>query len=272
MSATVAILAASVGVGLGHAILPDHWVPLAVLGRTRRYPLSKIARLSGLAGVAHVLLSIVLGAVTIAIGLQFRSSVQSAQDTIVGGLLLLTGVGFIAVELLGRGHHHGPSGHTHAPGDHSHDHHSHDHHSHDHGVQSHDRGGHGVASGSHSHPLKHHAHEPHPHEPHPHEHGGAAAGRRWRRASAVMVPFGAAASPDLTILPVFLAAAAAGVATAVSSVMLFAAATIGTIVTLTLVAAVGGYQLKGEWLERWGNSITAVVLVIIGALVLLGVI
>lgn len=237
----MAILAASVGVGLGHAILPDHWVPLAVLGRTRRYPLSKIARLSGLAGVAHVLLSIVLGAVVIAVGLQFRSSVQSAQDTIVGGLLLLTGVGFIAVELLGRGHHHGPGGHTHGPDGHNHDHHSHDHaHDHDHDD---------------------------------HEHGGAAPGRGWwQAAGAVMIPFGAAASPDLTILPVFLAAAAAGIATAVTSVVLFAAATIGTIVTLTLVATVGGYQFKGEWLERWGNSITATVLVIIGTLVLLGII
>ena len=36
-------------------------------------------------------------------------------------------------------------------------------------------------------------------------------------------------------------------------------------------AAAGGYQLQGEWLERWGNVMTATVLVIIGALVLFGV-
>ena len=53
-----------------------------------------------------------------------------------------------------------------------------------------------------------------------------------------MVPFGAAASPDLTILPVFLAATAAGLATAIGSVVVFAAATIGTIMGLTLGAAV----------------------------------
>ena len=34
MSATPALLAAAAGVGFGHAILPDHWVPLAVVGRT----------------------------------------------------------------------------------------------------------------------------------------------------------------------------------------------------------------------------------------------
>jgi nickel/cobalt exporter len=39
------MLAAAAGVGFGHAVLPDHWVPLAVVGRTQRYPLSKVARL-----------------------------------------------------------------------------------------------------------------------------------------------------------------------------------------------------------------------------------
>ena len=228
MSATPALLAASAGVGFGHAILPDHWVPLAVLGRTRRYPLSKVARLSGLAGIAHVLISIVLGAVIIAIGLQFRSAVETAQDTIIGCLLIATGIGFGVFELISPGHGHD---HSHGRGHgHSHDH-DHDH-DHDH---SHER-------------------------------------RGVRGLAAIMVPFGAAASPDLTILPVFLAATTAGIATAVGSVVIFAAVTIGTIVGLTLTAARGGYQIRGQWLERWGNSITALVLILIGSLVLTGTI
>lgn len=221
-----ALLAAAAGVGFGHAILPDHWVPLAVLGRTRRYPLSRIARLSGLAGVAHVLVSLVLGAVIIAIGLQFRSAIQSAQDTIIGCVLIATGLGFAVLELSGHGHSH----------DHEHEHgHSHDHDHDDHGEREPRQGG-------------------------------------VRGLAAVMVPFGAAASPDLTILPVFLAATTAGVATAVGSLVVFAAVTIGTIVGLTLTAARGGYQIRGQWLERWGNVFTALVLVMIGALVLTGTI
>ncbi len=228
MSATgPALLAAAAGVGFGHAVLPDHWVPLAVLGRTRRYPLSRVARLSGLAGVAHVLVSIVLGAVIIAVGLQFRSSVEHAQDTIIGCILIATGIGFLLLEVTGHGHHH-----------------DHEHH--------------------------HHGHEPGP--DHEHDHGHDHAHGRLSGLAAVMVPFGAAASPDLTILPVFLAATTAGVATAVGSVVIFAAVTIGTIMGLTLAAARGGYQIRGEWLERWGNLFTAGVLAAIGVLVLLGVI
>jgi nickel/cobalt transporter (NicO) family protein len=219
-----ALLLAAAGVGFGHAILPDHWVPLAVLGRTRRYPLARVARLSSAAGVAHVIVSIVLGAVIVAAGLQFRSAIQSAQDTIIGCVLLATGLGFIVLELTGHRH------------DHDQDHHHHHHHDRVHS--------------------------------HGHDHGHA---RGPRGLAAVMVPFGAAASPDLTILPVFLAATAAGVATAVGSLLIFAAVTIGTIVGLTLAAARGGYEIHGEWLERWGNAVTALVLLAIGALVLAGI-
>ncbi len=83
MRATPALLLAAGGVGFGHAVLPDHWVPLAVVGRTQRYPLAEVARLSGLAGVAHVLVSIILGAVIIAVGLQFRSQIEHVQNTII---------------------------------------------------------------------------------------------------------------------------------------------------------------------------------------------
>ena len=66
----------------------------------------------------------------------------------------------------------------------------------------------------------------------------------------------------------FLAAATAGVATAIGSLVIFAAVTIGTIVGLTLAATKGGYQIRGRWLDRWGNAVTALVLIVIGALVL----
>jgi nickel/cobalt exporter len=257
MSATPALLAASAGVGFGHAILPDHWVPLAVVGRTRRYPLARVARLSGMAGIAHVLVSIALGGVIIAVGLQFRSTVQSAQDTIIGCVLILTGLGFAALELTGHGHHHGH--------DHPHAHTHHRRHTHEH---------------DHDHPQEHtHEHDhDHPHE-HPHllsasevDEQVAVKESRLHGLASVMVPFGAAASPDLTILPVFLAATTAGVSTAISSLVIFAVVTIGTIVTLTLVACFGGYQIRGQWLERWGNTFTALVLIAIGALVLTGAI
>jgi nickel/cobalt transporter (NicO) family protein len=228
-STTPALLAAAAGVGLGHAILPDHWVPLALIGRTRRYPLARVARLSLLAGIAHVLVSLLLGAVIVAIGLQFRSAIEGAQNAIVGAILILTGIGFAAFELSGRGH-------------------------------------------GHSHEHRHAHHHPHVHPAAESDALIATRGNRVRGLAAIMVPFGAAASPDLTILPVFLAATAAGTGAAVGSLIVFSAVTIGAIAGLTLLACFGGYQMQGRWLDRWGNAFTALVLVTIGALVLTGVI
>lgn len=226
-SAGPALLAAAAGVAFGHAILPDHWMPLAVVGRVERYPVRRVARLATLAGIAHVLVSLIIGAVIVVIGLQFRSSIEHAQDTIVGAILILTGIGFALFELTRLGHSHGPGGHGHA---------------HDHDRYR------------------------------PHSHGPAEARGSRRKLLAIMVPFGAAASPDLTILPVFLAAAAAGGFAAVGSLVIFATVTIATIVGLTVLAYVGGYRLDARWLTRWGNAFTAAVLVAIGCLVISGVI
>jgi nickel/cobalt transporter (NicO) family protein len=237
MSATSpALIAAAAGVGFGHAIMPDHWVPLAVIGRTRRYPLARVARLSSLAGVAHVLVSLLLGGIIVAIGLQFRSTVEHAQAEIVGGVLLATGVAFALLELSGHGHgrdhdERHEHGHAHARGD----------------GPGHERR-------------------------HDHDHGPASRRGRTRGLAAIMVPLGAAASPDLTILPVFLAASAVGTATAAGSLVAFAAVTVATIVALTLLATLSGHQLGANWLERWGNLVTAGVLVAIGALVIAGAI
>jgi nickel/cobalt exporter len=212
VTATVpALLATAGGVGLAHSVLPDHWLPLAVTARARRDPLPRVARLSLLAGAAHVAVSVVLGAITIAVGLSLRSVVQSSTDLIVGGVLVLTGVVFLVLEATGHSHHH---------------------HDDEHGVTG-----------------EHDEHRPLP------------------RGLGLLIPFGAAASPDLTILPVFLAAATVGTGAAIGSLIVFTVVTVATFVALTTLAAVGSHQLTSPWLDRYANTITAIVLIVIGTLV-----
>jgi len=238
VTATPALLAAAAGVAVGHAVLPDHWVPLAVLGRTRHYGLGRVARLSGAAGVAHVAVSLLLGALIIVIGLQFRAAVEHAQGFVIGGLLVATGLVFAGMELRGRGHQHPPAADE--------------------------------ASRAEPGPNRPHSQRATGHgEP---DHVDGPEPGRVVGVARVLVPFGAAASPDLTILPVFLAATAAGVLASVGALLVFSVVTIATIVRLTVSATFGGYQVQGAWLDRWGNTMTALVLLVVGALVLGGVI
>jgi hypothetical protein len=91
-----------------------------------------------------------------------------------------------------------------------------------------------------------------------------------RAAAAVAVPFGAAASPDLTILPVLLAASALGGAVAVGSLLVFALVTMGTIVGLTVAASLGAARLTAPWIERRANLLTAGTLLVLGAVIAIG--
>jgi hypothetical protein len=79
-----------------------------------------------------------------------------------------------------------------------------------------------------------------------------------------------AASPDLTILPVALAASAMGAPMVGGVLGVFAALTIVTFVGLTVIATLAGYQIKGVWLEKNANTITSLVLVAIGVVAFIG--
>ncbi len=238
MPAVLALLLAAAGVGIGHAVLPDHWVPLAVASRAQHYPLRRTLRLAAAAAVAHVLLSLLLGAVVIAVGLRFRDVIEHNEALVVGGLLAVTGAVFLVVELLGRGHHHNSATHEHGHG-----------HAHGHGH------GHGHATAVVTQPAKV-ATQP-----------AKVATRPSNKVLAIVLPFGAAASPDLTILPVFLAASALGTVAAIGTVLVFAIATLVTIVGLTVLAAGSAARLRSALIDRYAGPITALVLLVVGLLV-----
>jgi len=238
-SSLLLLLGAAAVVAILHSILPDHWVPLAVVARTQRWSLLHVGRVTFLASLGHVITSLVLGGVIAVIGLQFQKEFETQQGHIVGAVLMLTGIIFLIWGLLGNGahgHHHG-EGHTHT---------------------------HGFESG-HTHTHDH----DHPHD-HNHDHPSTKERSLAGRLAAIAIPFGVAASPDLTILPVALAASAVGTGAIVGVLGIFTAFTIVTFIGLTIIATLAGYQIKGEWLENNANAITALVLIAIGIVAFIG--
>lgn len=237
-------------VGFLHSILPDHWVPLAVIGRTERWSVLRVARVSALASTGHVAASVILSAIIAAVGLEFQHQIETEQGRFIGVVLVLTGIGFLIWGLTGHGH-----THSHEP-PHEHEH-SHD------DVEAH--------AHAHAHCLAHtHTNTwEHEHE-HEHEHVDAPKQPLARRLGGVVVAFGVAASPDLTVLPVALAASAVGIGTVAGVLIAFTLVTMVTFVGLTVIAMLAGYQIKGEWLEKHATTITAVVLIGIGIVAFVG--
>ena len=118
MSSTLLLLLlAAFLVAFFHAILPDHWMPIAILARTQRWPMRRALRVAAWAGFGHIAGSLVLGAILLVLGYGLEGNFAHFaryQDQILGGILLVTGTGLLLWQLL-RG----------AP--HPHEHHEHDH-------------------------------------------------------------------------------------------------------------------------------------------------
>ncbi len=81
--------------GLVHTVIgPDHYLPFIVIGRARNWTLRKTLFVSFLAGLGHILSSVILGFLGIALGIAVArlEGVESARGEIAAWLLI--GFGF----------------------------------------------------------------------------------------------------------------------------------------------------------------------------------
>jgi nickel/cobalt exporter len=83
--------------GLIHTVIgPDHYLPFIVIGRARHWTLRKTLFVSFLAGLGHILSSVVLGFLGIALGIAVArlEGVESARGEIAAWLLIGFGLAY----------------------------------------------------------------------------------------------------------------------------------------------------------------------------------
>jgi ABC-type nickel/cobalt efflux system permease component RcnA len=113
--------------GFVHTIIgPDHYLPFIVMSRARRWPLSKTLFISALSGMGHVLSSVILGFVGIALGIAVArlEGMESVRGSLAAWLLVSFGFAYFVWglwrALKRRSHSHS---HVHPEGqEHDHDH------------------------------------------------------------------------------------------------------------------------------------------------------
>jgi sulfite exporter TauE/SafE len=91
----ITITAASIG--LFHTLLgPDHYLPFIVMARARKWSLVKTTFITILCGIGHVLSSIVLGIIGIALGVSINKlgAIESYRGGIAAWLLIAFGTGY----------------------------------------------------------------------------------------------------------------------------------------------------------------------------------
>lgn len=75
-----------------HAALPTHWLPFVLVARAREWSMRKTLGVTALAGIGHVVVTVLLGVALTALGLVVRPQLGAVFPYVVGGLLIAIGV------------------------------------------------------------------------------------------------------------------------------------------------------------------------------------
>src|SRR5689334_17104765 len=89
------LLVAAVSVGALHSLAPDHWIPIAAVGRARGWSTARTARVALLCGVGHVTVSVALGLLGLVTGRAAMESLGNHAASLSGLLLIGFGVAYL---------------------------------------------------------------------------------------------------------------------------------------------------------------------------------
>jgi sulfite exporter TauE/SafE len=244
--------------GLVHTVIgPDHYLPFIVIGRARNWTLRKTLVVSALAGLGHILSSVVLGFVGIALGIAVAKleGVESARGSIAAWLLIGFGLAYFLWGMR-RAWRNKPHAHPHLH-DHEEDH------AHPHGPDL------GVHDPAHAH-VHQHAHT-HTHDSAEHAHPHGEDPKKANITPWVLFTifvFG----PCEPLIPLVMYPAArhspAGIALVAAA---FGVVTIATMLVIIAAASYGASFVRLGKLERYSHALAGLMIFVSGlAVQLLG--
>lgn len=113
--ATLGLMAATVTLAVLHTLVPDHELPLAMIGRAQNWTIKKMAGVTLVAGTIHISVSMTIGIIALVISTALAKQVANIAHIISGFLLVTFGVVYtiLAWRRKGHSHSHGGLGHSH---------------------------------------------------------------------------------------------------------------------------------------------------------------
>jgi hypothetical protein len=292
------LVAAVAAVGVLHTIVPDHWVPIALVARQRGWSRAETARAAFQAGTGHVLSTLAIALAVWVAGSAFADRFGHLVD-LVSSLALIAFGGWIAVSAwpeLDHSHGHGQHGHDDAHGHaqiHTHRHLDRDgwdHHERDDEAPAYAQGP-AIDDDRLYAPLRGDTAAITRHV-HPHRHGHGAAHLHWHdhmpaSTHAVLATFAVepplhrhrhkttartalllilGSSPMVEGIPAFFAAARYGAGLIATMATVFALSTIATYVALAVYSTQGLQRLRLGAFERYGEVMSGAVIAVVGLL------
>jgi nickel/cobalt transporter (NicO) family protein len=212
-----------------HALIPDHWLPFALMARAQGWSVRRTLTLVGTTGAIHAGVSIALGTLVYAAGSgtahRLAGHFQASSGIVGGWLMLLFGIGYGLLAHLREARAHHPAGHA---------------------ANGSDAGGH----------------------EHLHAHGHLLSrwSRGTITGGALVAIIGI--SPCVLLQPILFAAGAEGLGVAAVAAAGFALCTVGTMLAVTWAASRGMDRLNLPFFARYGDLASGLMLAALGVFVI----
>lgn len=104
------IVASAAFVGFVHSLAPGHWLPIVLVAKSRKWSTQTAVLGAGISASGHILLSNLLGAISVWIGAQVLNMSEESMEKLGSVILMFFGLGYAAWSYFRHSHCHG---HTH---------------------------------------------------------------------------------------------------------------------------------------------------------------
>ncbi len=89
------ILTGSILISLLHAVIPNHWLPVLAIGKKEGWTLGETTRITFIAGMAHVISTVIIGILLGLIGGELTQNIENFTRVIAPCILILMGLYFL---------------------------------------------------------------------------------------------------------------------------------------------------------------------------------
>jgi nickel/cobalt transporter (NicO) family protein len=89
------IIIGSLLISLLHAVIPNHWLPVLAIGRKEGWTLAETSRVTFIAGMAHVVSTVIIGFLLGVIGSELTAHIEHFTRIIAPSVLILMGLYFV---------------------------------------------------------------------------------------------------------------------------------------------------------------------------------
>lgn len=89
------IITGSLIISLLHAVIPNHWLPVLAIGKKEGWSLAETSRITFIAGLAHVVSTVLIGVLLGLIGEELAQHIDQFTRVIAPAILILIGFYFV---------------------------------------------------------------------------------------------------------------------------------------------------------------------------------